>query len=129
MAENEEVKNGQSSNNSTAKLDKIDHKLQYEEVTTFSSDPIPKAGTFARSSTDDSDEDGQLFKKNPFLDPDVAEHWTAVYEKSRYESRKEFDPTLQWTEAEERKLVWKLDWHVCFWAVRILERREIRALF
>jgi hypothetical protein len=65
----------------------------------------------------DSDEDGQVFEKNPFLDPDVASHWAAVYEKSDYECRHVFDPAATWTEEEERKLVRRLDWRVCLWAV------------
>lgn len=90
-------------------------KLQFEEEVTFS-DPIPvKASDLNVSS--DSDEDGHQMKKNPFLDPDVAEHWRAVYEASRYECRHVFDPQLSWTEEEEKKLVRRLDWHVCLWAV------------
>jgi hypothetical protein len=61
--------------------------------------------------------DDQELKKNPFADPDVAEYWRTVYDKSRYECRAVFDPTLEWTALEEKKLVRKLDWHVCLWAV------------
>jgi len=93
---------------------KSDEKILYEETTTFS-DPLPKADTFG--STSESDEDGEAFRKNPFLDPDVAEHWSTVYEKSQYECRAEFDPTFTWTEEEEKKLVRRLDWRVCLWAV------------
>jgi hypothetical protein len=55
--------------------------------------------------------------KNPFSDPKVAAYYETVYEKSQYECRHVFDPTLEWTDAEERKIVRKLDWHVCLWAV------------
>jgi hypothetical protein len=48
---------------------------------------------------------------NVFSDPEVAAHWKAVYEKSRYECRAVFDPEFTWTPEEEKKLVWKLDWH------------------
>ncbi|KAE9369192.1 putative pantothenate transporter [Stipitochalara longipes BDJ] len=54
--------------------------------------------------------------KNPFADPDVAAYWISVYDKSQYECRHVVDPKLEWTAAEERKLVRKLDWHVCLWA-------------
>ncbi|KAF7915734.1 hypothetical protein BELL_0074g00240 [Botrytis elliptica] len=92
-----------------------DDSLQYEEVTTFG-DPIPvKNATFV-STGSDSDEDGSVFAKNPFLDPDVREHWTGVYEKSQYECRHAFDPNFTWTEEEERRLVRRLDWRVCLWA-------------
>jgi hypothetical protein len=56
-------------------------------------------------------------KNNPFLDPEVAEYWRGVYEKAQYECRHLFDPTLTWTEEEERLLVRKLDWRICLWAV------------
>jgi len=62
----------------------------------------------------------QELEKNPFADPDVAEYWRSVYEKSQYECRAVFDPTLEWTAAEEKKLIRKLDWHVCLWAVSLL---------
>ncbi|KAK0113524.1 hypothetical protein ONS95_013778 [Cadophora gregata] len=68
------------------------------------------------SASTTTDEDGADFKKNPFLDPDVAEHWATVYEKSQYECRGAFDPTFTWTDEEERKLVRRLDWRVCLWA-------------
>jgi hypothetical protein len=57
---------------------------------------------------------------NPFADPHVAAYWIGVYEKSHYECRHVVDPKLEWTAAEERKLVRKLDWHVCLWAVGFL---------
>ncbi|CZR59453.1 probable permease of the major facilitator superfamily [Phialocephala subalpina] len=53
---------------------------------------------------------------NPFSDPDIAAHYAALYEKSQYECRHVFDPTLAWSAEEEKKLVRKLDWHVCLWA-------------
>lgn len=54
---------------------------------------------------------------NPFADPAVAERYAQVYEKAQYECRHVFDPTLTWTAKEESALVWKLDLHVCLWAV------------
>lgn len=54
---------------------------------------------------------------NPFLDPEVASHYAEVYEKAQYECRHEFDPSFTWTPQEEKKLVRRLDWHVCTWAV------------
>lgn len=53
---------------------------------------------------------------NPFSDPDVAAHYRGLYEKVKYECRHVFDPDLQWTQDEERKLVRKLDLRVCLWA-------------
>jgi hypothetical protein len=65
-------------------------------------------------------EDGYATEKNPFADPTIAEHWRRVYEKSQYECRHVYDPTLVWSEEEERRLVRKLDWRVCLWAVRLV---------
>ena len=106
MSNAEEGKTGEHLRPPTAKLD---HKVLYEETR--------GAAPFA-SATSESDEDGDAFHKNPFLDPDVAEHWSNVYEKSTYECRAEFDPAFTWTEEEEMKLVRRLDWRVCLWAVR-----------
>ncbi|KAL1851439.1 hypothetical protein VTK73DRAFT_9417 [Phialemonium thermophilum] len=64
------------------------------------------------SSSDDEGYD----HKNPFSNPVVAEKWRETYEKSQYECRHVFDPTITWTPEEERRLVRKLDWRVCLWA-------------
>jgi hypothetical protein len=65
----------------------------------------------AASSTDGGDE------KNPFLDPEVSEYWRQAYEKSQYECRHVFDPTLTWSKEEEKRLIRRLDWRICLWAV------------
>jgi hypothetical protein len=114
MSSNEDKKLGGSPDPSATK---VDDKILYEETTTFS-DPRPKDEAFTTEASD-SDEDGAAYRKNPFIDPDVAEHWASVYEKSKYECRAQFDPDFTWTEEEEKKLVRRLDWHVCLWAVRI----------
>ncbi|KAF2716405.1 putative pantothenate transporter [Polychaeton citri CBS 116435] len=67
---------------------------------------IKTASTFS----DDS------LSQNPFLDAKIAEYYRGVYERANYECRHVFDPNLEWTPKEERKLVRKLDWHVCTWA-------------
>jgi hypothetical protein len=63
--------------------------------------------------------DSLELERNPFADPDVAAYWATVYEKSSYECRHIFDPALQWTAAEEKKIVRKLDVRVCLWAVSL----------
>lgn len=71
----------------------------------------------------DSDSDGSTLesdhstKNNPFLDPVIAARWRGVYEKASYEARHVFDENLTWSADEERRLIRKLDWHVCLWAV------------
>lgn len=62
------------------------------------------------------DSDDEYQKNNPFADPDVASHYRALYEKARYECRHAFDPSLEWTPAEEKAIVRKLDWRVSLWA-------------
>ena len=100
----------------THKQEKLNEDLQFDKGTTVDAVPRPAKGAVV-SVASDSDEDGDVFKKNPFLDPDVAEHWAAVYEKEKYECRHIFDPTLTWTEEEEKNLVRRLDGRVCLWAV------------
>ncbi|KAG7145194.1 putative transporter like protein [Verticillium longisporum] len=51
-----------------------------------------------------------------FSDPSVADYWRKVYEQAGYENRHRFDPTLEWTAEEERKLVKKIDWRILLWA-------------
>ena len=72
---------------------------------------IPEALSIEPSISQDG------FARNPFADPEVAAHYTLLYEKSQYECRHVVDATLEWSHKEEKKLVRKLDWHVCTWAV------------
>ena len=83
-------------------------------------------GTYYRSHDDETGSsdgsalernDAHSLKKNPFTDPVVAARWRSVYEKAQYEARHVFDENLTWSADEERKLIRKLDWHVCLWAV------------
>jgi hypothetical protein len=69
------------------------------------------------SSEESGSEDEYDLAKNPFLDPDVAAYWRQVYEDAEYECRHIFDPTFTWTEEEEKRVIRKLDWRVCLWAV------------
>ena len=55
-------------------------------------------------------------EKNPFSDPKVAEYYKGVYESSQYECRDAFDAELEWTPAEEKRIVRKLDARVCAFA-------------
>jgi len=71
-------------------------------------------------------EEGSYDADNPFKDPTVAQHWREVYENSQYECRHVFDPTLTWSEEEEKRLVRKLDWRVCLWAVSRCSRARRR---
>ncbi|KAL2071872.1 hypothetical protein VTL71DRAFT_13107 [Oculimacula yallundae] len=53
---------------------------------------------------------------NVFADPEVKDYYVNLYEKAQYECRHAFDADLTWTKEEEKKLVRRLDWHVCLWA-------------
>ncbi|KAL2156590.1 hypothetical protein VTH82DRAFT_1335 [Thermothelomyces myriococcoides] len=66
------------------------------------------------SGSDEEFEDD--LSKNPFLDPVVAAYWKKVYDEASYECRHAFDPTLTWTEEEEKRVVRKLDFRICTWA-------------
>jgi hypothetical protein len=82
------------------------------------SDPPAKYDTFVSSPTESDDEHTAFAqRKNPFQDAEVAEHWRLTYEKSQYECRHVFDPSLTWSEEEEKRLIRKLDWRICLWAV------------
>lgn len=51
---------------------------------------------------------------NPFKDPFLAEHYAQVYENAKYECRKAFDPQLEWSLEEDKKLMKKVDRRVIF---------------
>ena len=95
-------------------------------ITAGKSDPPPKYDTFVSSATEFAD--GHITfseRKNPFQDREVAEHWRLTYEKSQYECRHVYDPSLTWSEEEEKRLIRKLDWRICLWAVRIILNKDL----
>lgn len=62
-------------------------------------------------SLSSSEQESHIFK-----DPVVAQYYRELYERTKYECRHHFDPDFTWTKQEERKVVWKNDWYVTFWA-------------
>lgn len=78
-------------------------------------DGLPENLKTAQSNASTASENG-LDWKNPFSDPKVAEFYKDVYESCQYECRAVFDPHLEWTPAEERRIVRKLDFRVCAFA-------------
>lgn len=81
---------------------------------------VTKIGALTTTSSSEdsgSDEEFGELAKNPFLDPDVAAHWRQSYENAQYECRHVFDPTLTWSEEEEKKVIRKIDFRICAWAV------------
>ncbi|KAI9689623.1 MAG: hypothetical protein M1820_010144 [Bogoriella megaspora] len=74
----------------------------------------PKLPNLSQDSL--SSEEDEQRSRNPFSDPKIAEHYRKIYEDAKYECRHVFDPDLEWTAAEEKKIVRKLDLRVCTWA-------------
>ncbi|KAF2013951.1 MFS general substrate transporter [Aaosphaeria arxii CBS 175.79] len=89
-------------------------KVSSVHVTSFAEDPVMTEQLLLPRKPEESSIGFQ--DENPFSDPETAAHWAGVYEKAEYECRHIFDPTLSWSEAEERALVRKLDGRVCLWA-------------
>ena len=69
------------------------------------------------SEVDEASDRSSIDSRNPFKDPKVAEYYRNLYDEAGYECRGAFDPDIEWTAAEEKSLVRRLDWHVCLWYV------------
>lgn len=105
--------NGLDMDQSVPKKDEKE-KLSYIVSTTSVESPLKSIESVQIAEVEDI---GERSLENPFLDPEVAQYWTGVYNESKYEGRLLFEPTLTWTAAEEKKVIRQLDWHVCLWAV------------
>jgi hypothetical protein len=87
-------------------------------VTSVSTSSLDDKNPSIHSSTRSlPSEEERALKSNPFLDPRIATQWKQVYDDCHYECRHVFDATLEWTEEEEKRIIRKLDWRVCLWAV------------
>ncbi len=96
-------------------VDQLALPLSVEKQTYGSADKKDQIALQASESS--GSEDNVDIASNPFLDPVVAAHWKEIYEEASYECRHVFDPTATWSEEEEKKIIRKLDWRVCLWAV------------
>ncbi|KAH8807977.1 major facilitator superfamily domain-containing protein [Xylogone sp. PMI_703] len=85
--------------------------LQDAELITSKGNIVTKDGIVISTQENDAS-----LSTNVFADPEVRAYYVGVYEKAKYECRHVFDPDLTWSAEEEKKLVRKLDWHVCLWA-------------
>lgn len=74
----------------------------------------PESVGKAESLTDDLT--APLSRSHIFQDDKVAEHWRQVYESTRYENRHRFDPSFEWTAAEEKSLLRKVDVRILIWS-------------
>lgn len=85
----------------------------------LSPSPDTKNPNFSSSSSSDLSESSEYadLTRNPFLDPVVAAHWRKVYEEADYECRAVFDPSVTWTEEEEKAIIRKIDFRACAWAI------------
>ncbi|CAH2350414.1 uncharacterized transporter [[Candida] railenensis] len=94
-------------------------KRRSSETSSFNKTPVEEKKLNARVevatevSSLSSDEKSQA---HVFQDPVIAEYYRQVYENTKYECREYVDHDLTWTKEEERKIVWKNDWYVTFWA-------------
>lgn len=61
-------------------------------------DPIPRKKSNFLGST----------HQHAFSTPAQAEYWLNIYKTAGYEGTHRFDPSLQWTEQEEKRLVRKV---------------------
>jgi hypothetical protein len=82
-----------------------------EEKAQLGTFPSERVNVDNREGAAVSDEDSNTSPTNIFADPAVAAHYASVYEKSQYECRHVFDPELEWTKKEEKRVIRKLDWH------------------
>ncbi|KAJ1029807.1 hypothetical protein NDA13_003047 [Ustilago tritici] len=57
-----------------------------------------------------------LSRTHVFQDEKIAEHWRQLYERTSYENRHRFDPNFEWTAAEEKKVLRKIDTRVLVWS-------------
>ncbi|GAV51538.1 hypothetical protein ZYGR_0AE00150 [Zygosaccharomyces rouxii] len=80
-------------------------KQEYHENKQYITEDIEQLST--DSSINDS--------ANIFEDPEVANYYSSIYEKSHYECRHLFDPDLTWNQKEEKRVIRKNDWYVTFW--------------
>lgn len=60
-----------------------------------------------------------------FQDPEIAKYYEGVYESTNYECRDWIDHNFTWTQKEETKLRWKIDWYVTFWAFVMFSALDI----
>lgn len=78
-------------------------------------------GSWSPSSNDNAEslvDDGSapLSRTHVFQDEKVAEHWRQLYDRTNYENRHRFDPNLEWTAAEEKSVLRKVDKRVLVWS-------------
>ncbi|KAK3485250.1 major facilitator superfamily domain-containing protein [Neurospora hispaniola] len=107
------------SSTSSALPTPTDEKKPSSYGTVISPSPDTKNLNFSSSSSSDLSEASEYadLTRNPFLDPVVAAHWRKVYEEADYECRAVFDPSVTWTEEEEKAIIRKIDFRACAWAI------------
>lgn len=66
------------------------------------------------STGGDSSNLAPLAVEHEFQDPKKCDHWLNIYKKVNYEGLVRFDPVFVWTKDEERRVVFRTEWRVCF---------------
>ncbi|KAJ1027543.1 hypothetical protein NDA18_003545 [Ustilago nuda] len=74
----------------------------------------PSSNGKAESLIDDAS--APLSRTHVFQDEKIAEHWRQLYERTSYENRHRFDPNFEWTSAEEKKVLRKIDTRILVWS-------------
>lgn len=90
--------------------------LEPTVTATYPKEDGPPAALKANGINEGTSSLNSFDEKNPFSDPKVAEYYRELYKSSQYECRGAFDPELEWTAAEEKRIVRKLDLRVCAFA-------------
>lgn len=94
----------------------VSHALEPSVITVHPKTSQPFEPSKPKDSFELSLSQSTFDEKNPFSDPKVAKYYRNIYESCHYECLSAFDPDLQWTTAEEKRLVRKLDYRVCAFA-------------
>lgn len=72
----------------------------------------PRAASLDTSTSSVDSEGYGSSDDHIFKDLVVANHWRDIYEQANYENRHRFDPDLQWTAEEEKKVLRKIDFRI-----------------
>lgn len=83
----------------------------------MSEEPKKQHLAFEQSLVDEFSSSEEKQYDHVFQDPKLLAYYTDIYEEHKYECRHHLDPDFTWTVEEERKVVWKNDYYVTFWAI------------
>ncbi|KAA8913839.1 hypothetical protein TRICI_003073 [Trichomonascus ciferrii] len=67
---------------------------------------------FSNTILEDVASNTSSYKEHVFQDPEVAEYYRKIYYENNYEGKDHFDPDLEWSPSEEKRLVRKTELRV-----------------